>query len=241
MASGSCTMSSTGGVSKKQDEPTTEDIYKMLTDVKFQTGPRPKHCISSSDTQIFKETVEETHSRRPWKSDCWKHSGGIAASLDLPVDNPVVRQRFGSVTCSVSGEPKFRFRRYTMLVAHAGVGGVTKATESKAVSLFYVMPIPIPQQVSLKCTAVRGQKRVRPHTAAAQMPDSDAINVIDTAQVVPSGPKYMPKRTAVKGRAQPQAAARIPQSNMAESGDQIMHTALSFVARVGRLVQLVKV
>lgn len=111
---------------------------ELLRDADFQPGPRPRVFNDSDACYIFKEHLGHRTAVYGQQQDRWHNSGGVKGSRDLPLVEPVVRRRYGSlIPAGALKSGGLRYHEYALLKADGPDG---KATEDGTVRLFHVMP-----------------------------------------------------------------------------------------------------
>jgi hypothetical protein len=110
---------------------------ELLQDAGFQPGPRPRVFSDPDGCYIFKEHLGHRTAVYGQQQDRWHNSGGVKGSRDLPLADPVVRRRYGSlIPAGAAKSAGLRYHEYALLK----VEGTESVTEDGTVRLFHVMP-----------------------------------------------------------------------------------------------------
>jgi hypothetical protein len=111
---------------------------ELLRDVDFQPGPRPRVFSDPDACYIFKEHLGHRTAVYGQQQDRWHNSGGVKGSRDLPLVEPLVRRRYGSlIPAGAAKSAGLRYHEYALLKTD---GTDASMTEDGTVRLFHVMP-----------------------------------------------------------------------------------------------------
>lgn len=127
------------------EQPLPSEIaYRMLTDDGYQPGARPLSFDGLDGRWVFKEDSSDrgptARNRVDKKADRWHNSGGVRGARDMPVERPVVRRRYGSV--SRAGTIMWRFHEYSLVtrVSDPTEEHGYRFDEDRSTTVFHVMP-----------------------------------------------------------------------------------------------------
>ena len=139
----------------------------MLSDQEFRPGARPTRFDSELNLWIFKEGPG-FHTRKKaaagGRSDRWHNSGGAKAARDLPLSQPLVRRRYGSL--AQQDGTKYRYHEYCLVTQDAKTGDFV---QDRAAVLFHVM---LPLAGAAKATVGTGSASDRRSRRSVSQPAS---------------------------------------------------------------------
>ena len=139
----------------------------MLSDQEFRPGARPTRFDAELNCYIFKEGRKyhvRSKAAAGGRSDRWHNSGGAKAARDLPLSQPLVRRRYGSL--AQQDGTKYRYHEYCLVTQDAKTG---ELVQDRAAVLFHVM---LPLSGAPKATVGTGSASDRRSRRSVSQPAS---------------------------------------------------------------------